>query len=44
MLEMRKMVVSLENADLMELEGIIMDGDEKEALKYLKKTIYDRVV
>ena len=44
MLEMRKMVVSLENADLLELEGIIMDGDEKEALKYLKKTIYDRVV
>ena len=44
MLEMRKMVVSLEEADLMELEGIIMDGDEKMALKYLKKTIYDRVV
>jgi len=44
MLEMRKMVVSLEEADLMELEGIIMDGDEKEALRYLKKMVYDRVV
>lgn len=43
MLEMRKMVVSLEEADLMELEGIIMDGDEEAALRYLKKTIYDRV-
>jgi hypothetical protein len=44
MLETRKMVVSLEGADLVELEGIIMDGDEKEALRFLKKTIYDRVV
>jgi hypothetical protein len=27
----------------MALEGIILDGDEKEALRFLKKTIYDRV-
>lgn len=44
MLEMTKMVVSLEAADLMELEGIITDGDEQAALKYLKKAVYDRVV
>ena len=44
MLETRRMVVSLEEADLLELEGIIMDGDEKEALRFLKKTIYGRVV
>ena len=43
MLEMRKTVVSLEAPDLMELEGIVMDSDEKAALRYLKKTIYDRV-
>jgi len=44
MLEMRKMVVSLDEADLMELEGIIVDGEEKSALSFLKKKVYDRLV
>jgi len=44
MLEIRKMVVSLDEADLMELEGIILDGEEQAALSFLKKKVYDRLV
>ena len=44
MLEMRKMVLAFEPPDLMALEVIITDGDEGEALKYLKKTVYDRLL
>jgi len=28
----------------MELERIITDNDEKEALRFIKKTIYDRIL
>ena len=44
MLEMRKMALPLEASDLMALEVIITDGDEKEALRYLKRTVYDRLL
>ena len=44
MLEMKKAVVSFEADDLMELERIITDGDEKEALTFVKKAIYDRIL
>ena len=44
MLEIRKAAVSLDERDLMELERIITDTDEKEALKFLKKSIYDRIL
>jgi hypothetical protein len=43
MLEIRKTAVSFDERDLMELERIITDGDEKEALRFLKKSIYDRI-
>ena len=43
MLEIKKTVVSLDEQDLTELEIIITDADEKEALKFLKKSIYDRI-
>ena len=43
MLEIRKTAVSLEERDLLELERIITDSDEKEALRFLKKSIYDRI-
>jgi len=41
MLEIRKTVVSLDERDLIELERIITDADEKEALRFLKKSVYD---
>ena len=44
MLEIKKTVVSLDERDLMELERIITDGDEKEALRFVKKSIYDRIL
>ena len=43
MLEIRKTVVSLDERDLLELERIVTDSDEKEALRFLKKSIYDRI-
>ena len=43
MLEIRKTAVSFNGKDLMELEKIVTDGDEREALRFLKKSIYDRI-
>jgi len=43
MLEMKKAAISFEAQELMELERIITDSDEKEALRYLKKIVYDRI-
>ncbi len=44
MLEIRKTVVSFDEKDVMELERIVTDADEKEALRFLKKSIYDRIL
>jgi len=43
-LEIRKAAVSLDERDVMELERIVTDADEKEALRFVKKSIYDRIV
>ena len=43
MLEIRKTVVSFDERDLIELERIITDSDEKEALRFIKKSVYDRI-
>ncbi|MDD5039369.1 MAG: hypothetical protein PHN78_08680 [Dehalococcoidales bacterium] len=43
MLEIRKTVVSLDEKDLIELERIITDSDKEEALRFLKKSIYDSI-
>ena len=44
MLDIKKTAVSFDERDLMELERIITDADEKEALSYLKKSVYDRIL
>ena len=44
MLEIKKSALSLDEQDLMELERIVTDGDEKEALRFVKKAIYDRIL
>jgi hypothetical protein len=44
MLEIRKTAVSLDERDLMNLERIITDSDEKEAFLFLKKCVYDRIL
>jgi len=43
MLEIRKTAVSLDEKDMIELERIVTDSDEKEALRFIKKCIYDRI-
>ena len=43
MLEIRKTAVSFDERDVMELERIVTDNDTEEALKFLKKSIYDRI-
>ena len=44
MLEIKKSALSLDEQDIMELERIVMDDDEKEALRFIKKVIYDRIL
>ena len=44
MLEIRKSVVSFDEQDIMELERIVTDGDEKEALRFIKSSVYNRVL
>lgn len=43
MLETRRTAVSFNEEDLMELERIVTDSDEKEAFRFIKKSIYDRI-
>lgn len=44
MLEIKKTAIALDEKDLLELERIVIDSEEKEALGFLKKVIYDRIV
>jgi len=44
MLELRKTAVSFDEKDLMNMERIITDADEKEAFIFLKKCVYDRIL
>ncbi len=44
MLEIKKTVVALDEEDLIELERIMIDADEKGALTFLKKRVYDRAL
>ena len=43
MLEIRKTAIAPGEEELLELEQIIVDRDEKEALIFLKKSVYDKV-
>jgi len=43
MLDIRKTAISLEEEELLQLERIIIDRDEREALTFLKKSVYDKV-
>ena len=43
MLEIRKTAVALDEKGLLELERIIVDSDEKGAMRFLKKSVYDKI-
>jgi hypothetical protein len=44
MLEIKKAVIPFDEQDVMALERIITDADEKEALRFLKKSVYDQIL
>jgi len=44
MLEIRKTAVSFDEQELMKLERIVTDGDEKEAIRFIKRSIYDKIL
>ena len=43
MLEIRKTAIALEEEGLIELERIVADEDEKEALRFLRRSVYGKV-
>jgi hypothetical protein len=42
-LEIKKTVIAFDENNLVELEQIITDEDEKAAFKFLRKSVYDRI-
>ena len=44
MLEIKQSVVSLSAEEVMELERIITDDDKEEALRFLKRSIYKKLL
>jgi hypothetical protein len=42
-LEIRKTAIALDEKDLLQLERIIIDCDEKETLVFLKKVVYNKL-
>jgi len=43
MLEIRRTAIALEEEELLELECIVVDCDERKALCFLKKSVYNKV-
>jgi len=42
-LEIRRTAIALDEEELLELERVITDRNEKEAFKFLKKAVYDKI-
>ena len=43
MLEVKRTAIAMDENELLELERIVVDGDEEEALNFLKKAVYDKI-
>ena len=43
MLEVKKTAIAFDEKDLMKLKEIITDQDEAEALKFLKRAVYNKI-
>jgi len=43
MLEIRRTAIAFNENELLELERIVIDSDEKEALSFLKKAVYEKI-
>jgi hypothetical protein len=44
MLEIRKTAITFEESDLISLERIVLDSDKDEALRFIKKIVYERIL
>ena len=44
MLEIKRTAIAFEQEEMLELEQIIIDHDEREAFKFLKESVYDKIV
>jgi len=44
MIEIKKTAITFEENYLVDLERIIIDSDNAEALKFLKKNVYEEIV
>jgi hypothetical protein len=44
MLEIKKTVLSIEENELIELQRIIIDSDKEEALRFLRKSVFDKIM
>jgi hypothetical protein len=43
MLELKKTAIAFDEKELMKLERIIIDRDQTEALKILRRTVYNKI-
>ena len=43
MLEIKKTAIAFDEQELLELEEIIIDRDQTEALKFLRRTVYNKI-
>ena len=43
MLELKKTAIAFDEQELLELEEIITDRDQTEALKFLKRSVYNKI-
>jgi hypothetical protein len=43
-LEIRKTALSLEEDEMVELQKIIIDDDQEEALRFLKKSVFEKIL
>ncbi|HEX7475459.1 MAG TPA: hypothetical protein VF318_05780 [Dehalococcoidales bacterium] len=44
MLEIKKTAIAFDENDLIELERIIIDGNKEEALRFLKISVYEKLI
>ena len=44
MLEIRRAAIAFDENELLQLEQLVTDRDEKGALRFLKKAVYDKIV
>ncbi len=44
MLEVKRAVLCIEEHEIIELERVILDNNQEEALRFLKKSVYEKIL